>query len=886
MSNCKQKVFLGVDSIDVLIKYIDNKIEENSSDVRVCTLQLFKYFKSTDDLNLPDKDIFYDFDTATISFPSNYEDSWNTLKNVMDSLNDDDLANGSIYTSTRVQQGINGASEDDLSAWSKPVKISGENGKTGENGINFAFSYNPEFNPEDYLETAPELTEENNIIYYWIYRNELPEAGTPGSTWAKYTTDGKDGVNGTEMHYQYFVTSVDDADKNNKPVRPNDNASWSETIMDVSKDYPYLWVRSQQTVAGEAINDENWSDPKLLSKYGQDGTAPEYNMTLYKWSEGYLKPDQPILGEFNEETGKYEFIKLDDFRANNPDWLDVPTLDAATPAAIDVESIVEVSTVQDITDNLVNGNTIKLSEDLQIPTPIIITEGNVTIDLNGHTITAGNFMESNGEVLEGDTDSYVFWVKGGHLTIQGNGKVVASPAKYSIAVWSNGGDVTIKGGRYENGGESCDLIYGSARTVDGVRQGGTIKIYGGEFYATLIGEEAGTGNKRSALNTKNADMDICKIEVYGGYFHEFDPSNNLSLPGSTGNFLGEGVKLINNNGVFEVVNNLLPNIWWQCTIKINGAKEEVMQIGTVERYSAIDGAALPGEYTKLLFKWSENQLMPELDKSENNLIDGWKPEGWEEDPNTNIIEGPEVSVWMIVCNVNGIKDNGSLNVMSISDPVKITGPRGSLSYDYRIEMRYYCGNEKSPKHSPTSIQWHDNIDRVSLSDPKYPYLWAYPVLVYYKMRYGELNDDGTYSIETYGNPVIVKGQKLTPYRMSGTNGTDGNTKNNILVTETSEPVYVDNFSINNYFIYTGVDEVNYNLNFNEIDFISGYTGKFTNAGNGTVKINVSGKYTFIGSGKTSADKITAISLATGETVELIVYNNGAELSFIVVGKNI
>ena len=74
MSNCKQK-FLGLDSIDVLIKYIDSKIEENSSDIRVCTLQLFKYLKSNDDINYPSNDIFYDFDTSTISFPNNYEDS-------------------------------------------------------------------------------------------------------------------------------------------------------------------------------------------------------------------------------------------------------------------------------------------------------------------------------------------------------------------------------------------------------------------------------------------------------------------------------------------------------------------------------------------------------------------------------------------------------------------------------------------------------------------------------------------------------------------------------------------------------------------------------------------------------------------------------------------
>lgn len=863
MSTCKQK-FLGLDSINVLVDYINKNIEHNDINGKVCTIQLFKY--SVDKpTSKPDKNIYFDFESGTLQIPEDkLKDGWNTLNTVVANIEDE--AEGAIYMSSRYQIGEDPAEEGNPTTdWSAPVKVSGVNGLNGKDGVNFAFSYNPEFDPENYLETAPELTEENNIIYYWIYRNELPEVGTPGSTWAKYTTDGKDGVDGKNAIYyeiQYVVTSTDDVDAINED-------DWMNDILNrgFSKEKPYIW-RRQRRIEGD--QKDSWSTPVLFSRYGQDGTAPEYNITLYKWSEGYSKPDQPTLGEFNEETGKYEFIKLNDFRANNPSWLDVPSIDYTSPVAIDVENTVEASTVKDITDNLVDGKIIKLSEDLQIPTPIIITEGKVTIDLNGHTITAGNFMESNGEVLEGDTDSYVFWVKGGHLIIQGSGKVVASPANYSMAVWSNGGDVTIKGGRYENGGQSCDLIYGSARIVDGVRQGGTIEIYGGEFYATLIGEEAGTGNKRSALNTKNADMDICKIEVYGGYFHEFDPSNNLSLPGSSGNFLGKGVKLINNNGVFEVVNSLLPNIWWQCTIKINGAREEIMQIGTVERYTAIDGAALPGEYTKFMYKWFDTQMLPE-----DFVFD---TEDWNDTPDENVVTTPEASLWMVSAVVNGINSEGKPNVQEWSSPVKISGPRGPISYDYRTETLYKRGNLSNPAQG----EWTKDIPK---TNSIYPYIWAREMLSCYTMKYKDTpNADGTYDIVVDESIKPKEIEVYGEFRMTGidgkdgVDGKDGNSSNNVSYSKTTDPVIIDKYYDKNYFISNVDGEMTYNFELVSAAFEEGATFKFANV-KGTSKFTTKELMPFIFKG----ESVTEFTCSQYDCFEVVCVKDVDKQVLVVIG---
>lgn len=186
---------------------------------------------------------------------------------------------------------------------------------------------------------------------------------------------------------------------------------------------------------------------------------------------------------------------------------------------------------------------IRLQNDIQLDTTIVFN-GDCTIDLNGHNITAGVFTESNGEFLEGNNDSFVFWVKGGRLTIEGDGKLIAKDAQYSMAIWCTGGEVNIYGGSYYNGGEGCDLIYASGT--------GCVNIYGGYYETSLkTPTSSGTNNNRSALNIKDRDRQTASINVYGGKFLEFDPSNNLS-EGPNTNFVEDGYTTINAGTIYIV----------------------------------------------------------------------------------------------------------------------------------------------------------------------------------------------------------------------------------------------------------------------------------------------------------------------------------------------
>lgn len=167
---------------------------------------------------------------------------------------------------------------------------------------------------------------------------------------------------------------------------------------------------------------------------------------------------------------------------------------------------------------ITTGGEVKLGNNIELSSTPLIIENDVVVDLNGYTITAPKFTESGGEVLEGDTDSYAFWVKGGNLTIKGNGKVVAQPADYSMAVWCQDGNVTIESGEFHNGGESCSLIYASGT--------GNIVIKGGKYIATPKGTQSGTGDEYTALNLKDRDNMTCSITVKGGHYYGFDPANN------------------------------------------------------------------------------------------------------------------------------------------------------------------------------------------------------------------------------------------------------------------------------------------------------------------------------------------------------------------------
>lgn len=170
---------------------------------------------------------------------------------------------------------------------------------------------------------------------------------------------------------------------------------------------------------------------------------------------------------------------------------------------------------------------------------VVIESGSKTLALNGKKITAPTFVDES----DNSTNSYGLWVKGGEITIDGEGEIVAQNADYSMAVWANGGTVKIKGGTFRNSGDSCDLIYASA--------GGKIVIEGGEFFPAgpATGTAPGTKNPYTALNVKDADYKSGKssIEVRGGIFHNFNPAENVSEnwpEGHSSGFVAEGFKSV------------------------------------------------------------------------------------------------------------------------------------------------------------------------------------------------------------------------------------------------------------------------------------------------------------------------------------------------------
>ena len=326
-------------------------------------------------------------------------------------------------------------------------------------------------------------------------------------------------------------------------------------------------------------------------------------------------------------------------------------------------------------------------------------------------------------------------------------------------------------------------------------------------------------------------------------------------------------------------------VWWQCTIKVNGQTSEVMEIGSVKRYNAIDGQALPGQFTKYLYCWSETQAKPSIDLTK--LDDDWKPKDWYERPDYDTLEDwegdkysdlPESSLWMISAIADGYTDGGVPNVDEWSTPIKITGPRGPIAYDYRIETRYNIGTSAKPKDLPTEAEWYKSAPQIT---SQYPYLWANNYLVCYKMKYGELDEKtGEYEIIPADNGTVL--ETYDYFRLSGLDGEDGNKKNSIDYATSGKTVSVTSFSQTNLFISNSETDTTYTIALDQISFIDGYTGKFCNIGKGNMTINSSTSMPLVASCTTA----TSVVLAPQETVELVCHNNGKDKELILIGKEL
>ena len=284
----------------------------------------------------------------------------------------------------------------------------------------------------------------------------------------------------------------------------------------------------------------------------------EYNNELLKYEfqestefKGLLPGVIDILGGIGMST---VIVKMHGYEAKGMDALEtINTCEILNETSNDNVEDAEIVENLDFTqEEVVLGGSYSPEEPIKVSNKTTLKMG-VNSSITGPVFVSAS--DADGNVVE--TDSYGIHVeKGGDLTIDGDGVIEAQKATYSMAVWAQGGKVTIKGGIFKNDGDGCDLIYASA--------GGKVEIYGGEFHPTKrIGLEDGTKNDYTALNLKNNGADGCEIIVYGGTFYNFDPAHNKSesdawIAAHPNGFVAEGYKSVKRDGknIWDVVKDV------------------------------------------------------------------------------------------------------------------------------------------------------------------------------------------------------------------------------------------------------------------------------------------------------------------------------------------
>lgn len=209
--------------------------------------------------------------------------------------------------------------------WSTPIRITGENGRDGEDGTKIEYIYKlsdrePEesdrpisIDQDDYVPTGEGWTDDPQGIseqkpYEWVCvrvkSDTWGEYSTP-AVWSKWGSNGKDGAG---IEYIYKLTK-----ENNAPNRPTGVSQedeylpdgWTDDPSGVSQEFPYEWVCVRK------YRDNEWGQfslPALWAKWGFDGANGAMGVStssrfVFKASEE--RPATPTGGTWNPTTGEF-----------------------------------------------------------------------------------------------------------------------------------------------------------------------------------------------------------------------------------------------------------------------------------------------------------------------------------------------------------------------------------------------------------------------------------------------------------------------------------------------------------------------------------------------------------------------------------------------------
>ena len=171
------------------------------------------------------------------------------------------------------------------------------------------------------------------------------------------------------------------------------------------------------------------------------------------------------------------------------------------------------------------GGEAKLAADLVLDRAIAVAAGKeVVLDLNGKTI-------SNTEDLwdEANYSWSLLSVRGGSLTLTGNGAVKAKENDVFAVDVQDGGNLVIEGGEYVG---NMDAVYVFE---------GTVEIKGGKFSIQQLSENPDPYGYVLNCYDANYKNGTAKIIVTGGEFVKFNPAD-CAAEGAHTNFLADGYK--------------------------------------------------------------------------------------------------------------------------------------------------------------------------------------------------------------------------------------------------------------------------------------------------------------------------------------------------------
>lgn len=182
------------------------------------------------------------------------------------------------------------------------------------------------------------------------------------------------------------------------------------------------------------------------------------------------------------------------------------------------------------------GGEAKLAADLVLDKSVAVEAGKeVVLDLNGKTI-------SNTEDLwdEATYNWSLLSVRGGALTLTGDGVVKAKEDDVFAVDVQDGGNLVIEGGEYVG---NMDAVYAYE---------GTVEINGGKFSIQQLSENPDPYGYILNCYDANYKNGSAKIIVTGGEFVKFNPAD-CAAEGAHTNFLADGYVSVENGNVWTVL---------------------------------------------------------------------------------------------------------------------------------------------------------------------------------------------------------------------------------------------------------------------------------------------------------------------------------------------